>query len=173
MALTKSVLVAPQTVPVESERLLVQKVFCKLTTYRCVQGFVALPAGLLYDGTQGVLRDQNHTTSSQALIPYPRPPVINNMYLHTHVYIYVYVYVYIYIYTYTYTYIYIWSPPPHDRPSPSNHRSHRRVRAFSVVSRLSPPNVSVEPPEDRDQKTKKQSSTENAGPVLFLLFFGI
>ena len=61
--------------------------------------------------------------------------------------------------------------PPLDRPSPSNHRSHRRVRAFSVVSRLSPPNVSVEPPEDRDQKTKKQSSTENAGPVLFLLFF--
>ena len=105
MALTKSVLVAPQTVPVESERLLVQKVFCKLTTYRCVQGFVALPAGLLYDGTQGVLRDQNHTTSSQALIPYPRPPVINNMYLHTHVYIYVYVYVYIYIHIHIHIHI--------------------------------------------------------------------
>ena len=60
-------------------------------------------------------------------------------------------------------------PPPHDRPYPSKHRSHRRVRAFSGVSSLSPPNVSVEPPED-------QSFTENAGRVLcFFLdfwFFG-
>ena len=71
-------------------------------------------------------------------------------------------------------YIYIWSPPsPHDRPRPSNHRSHRRVRAFSGVSSLSPPNVSVKNhPTTETKKPKNQSSTENAGAVLFFWFFG-
>ena len=42
-----------------------------------------------------------------------------------------------------------------------------RVRSRSS---LSPPIVSVEPLEDRDQKPKKQRSTENVEPVLFIYF---
>ena len=65
------------------------------------------------------------------------------------------------------------TPPPHDRPRPSKHRSHRRVRAFSGVSSLSPPNVSVKNhPTTETKKPKNQSSTENAGTVLFFWFFG-
>ena len=71
-------------------------------------------------------------------------------------------------------YIYIYGhPPPHDRPRPSKHRSHRHVRAFSGVSSLSPPNVSVKNhPTTETKKTKKQISTENAGTVLVFCFFG-
>ena len=64
-------------------------------------------------------------------------------------------------------------PSPHDRPRPSKHRSHRRVRAFSGVSSLSPPNVSVKNhPTTETKKPKNQSSTENAGTVLVFWFFG-
>ena len=70
-------------------------------------------------------------------------------------------------------YIYIYGHPPHDRPRPSKHRSHRRVRAFSGVSSLSPPNVSVKNhPTTETKKPKNQSSTENAGTVLVFWFFG-
>ena len=69
----------------------------------------------------------------------------------------------------------IWSPPPppphHDRPSPSKHRSHRRVRAFSRVSSLSFPIVSVEPPEDRDQKPQTQRFTKIVGTVFFVVCY--
>ena len=72
-----------------------------------------------------------------------------------------------------YIYIYGHPPPPHDRPRPSKHRSHRRVRAFSGVSSLSPPNVSVKNhPTTETKKPKNQSSTENAGTVLVFWFFG-
>ena len=82
-----------------------------------------------------------------------------------HIYIYIYYYINIYIYIYVYMYMYIWSPP-HDRPCPSKHRSHRRVRAFSGVSSLSPPNVSVKNhPTTETKKPKNQRSTENAGTV--------
>ena len=52
------------------------------------------------------------------------------------------------------------TPPPHDRPRPSKHRSHRRVRAFSGVSSLSPPNVSV----------KNHPTTETKKPLVFCFF---
>ena len=74
--------------------------------------------------------------------------------------------------THIYIYIHIRSPPPRDRPCPSKHRSHRRVRAFSGVSSLSPPNVSVKNhPTTETKRPKNQSSTENAGTVLFFCFF--
>ena len=87
-------------------------------------------------------------------------------YIHIHIYIYIYLYLYLYLYIYMVT-------PPHDRPRPSKHRSHRRVRAFSGVSSLSPPNVSVKNhPTTETKKPKNQSSTENAGTVLVFWFFG-
>ena len=44
---------------------------------------------------------------------------------------------------------------------------------FSGVSSLSPPNVSVKNhPTTETKKPKNQSSTENAGTVLFFWFFG-
>ena len=68
-------------------------------------------------------------------------------------YTYTYIHIYIYTYIHIHTYIYMVTPP-HDRPRPSKHRSHRRVRAFSGVSSLSPPNVSTRRPKPKKQKTK-------------------
>ena len=76
-----------------------------------------------------------------------------------------------------YIYIYIWiygHPPPHDRPCPSKHRSHRRVRAFSGVSSLSPPNVSVKNhPTTETKKPKLHGECWNSfGFLVFFWFFG-
>ena len=82
-------------------------------------------------------------------------------------------YVYIYIY-YLYIYIYIYMvTPPHDRPRPSKHRSHRRVRAFSGVSSLSPPNASVKNhPTTETKKPKLHGECWNSFGFLVLWFFG-
>ena len=71
-------------------------------------------------------------------------------------------------------------PPPHDRPRPSKHRSHRRVRAFPGVSSLSPPNVSVKNhPTTETKKTKNQTKAPRRMleqfwffVFLFFCFFG-
>ena len=63
--------------------------------------------------------------------------------------------------------------PPHDRPRPSKHRSHRRVRAFSGVSSLSPPNVSVKNhPTTETKKPKLHGECWNSFGFLVFWFFG-
>ena len=79
------------------------------------------------------------------------------------------------IHTYIHTYIHIYGhhPPPHDRPSPSKHRSHRRVRAFSGVSSLSPPNVSVKNhPTTQTKKPKLHGECWNSLGFFVFWFFG-
>ena len=65
------------------------------------------------------------------------------------------------------------TPPPHDRPRPSKHRSHRRVRAFPGVSSLSPPNVSVKNhPTTETKKPKLHGECWNSFGFLVFWFFG-